>query len=97
MFRELRRVQKALEFAHAFGGRAFVDVPCGYFTRRQVMADVLVVISKVKARVKAAYELRVSEEAVEVLSGLIEVLLSDAADAAKKDKRKTIQARDFQA
>ena len=59
------------------------------------MADILVVVSKIKKFVHEKAEVNTSSEFVEVLSQRIEKLCLESAARAKADKRKTIKARDL--
>lgn len=58
------------------------------------MADTLVVVSKVKAKLKEK-DLRTSQDAIEKLSADIEAKLEDAATRAKAAGRKTVMAEDI--
>ena len=58
------------------------------------MSDMLVVTSKVKAKIKQK-ELRTSAEFIEKLSQHVELLLEKAAERAMSSKRKTVTADDF--
>ena len=61
------------------------------------MADkeVLVVASKVKNYIKTHGDLKCSAKVIDVLSDKIREMCDAAIEAAKKDKRKTVQERDF--
>ena len=58
------------------------------------MADILVVASKIKAKIKER-ELRTSAEFLEKLSERLELEIEKAADRAVAAKRKTVQAEDL--
>lgn len=67
-------------------------------TRRRDPAlprDVLVVVSKLKAYVKAASGMNTSDGVTEVLSEKLRDLCDDAIERAKADGRKTVMDRDF--
>jgi histone H3/H4 len=57
------------------------------------MADILVVQSKVKQAAKDS-GMRMSSDAVDALSGLVNDAIKKAADRAKANKRQTIKASD---
>ncbi len=59
------------------------------------MADILVVVSKIKKFVHEKAEFNTSSEFLEALSQRIEKLCLEAAARARVDKRKTIKARDL--
>jgi histone H3/H4 len=59
-----------------------------------VMADVLVVQSKVRDQVKRA-KLRLSSDAVDALSKAVSDLINKAGARAKANKRQTIKASDI--
>lgn len=54
-----------------------------------------VVTSKIKKFIKEKGEMNTSAETIDVLSKAIEILCSRGIEAAKKDKRKTVMARDI--
>jgi histone H3/H4 len=58
--------------------------------------EVLIVVSKLKAYVRATSGMNTSDGIVEVLSDRIRTLCDDAVRNAKNDGRKTVMARDFQ-
>lgn len=58
------------------------------------MSDIMVVVSKVKAKVKAA-ELRTSADFIEELSKRVEIYVEDAIGRARVAGRKTVQAEDI--
>jgi histone H3/H4 len=60
-----------------------------------IMADVLVVTSKVKKFIKERGEMNTSAETIDVLSKAIERLCAKGIEAAKADGRKTVMARDI--
>jgi histone H3/H4 len=60
-----------------------------------IMAEVLVVTSKVKKHIKEKYGFNTSAETVDILSKAVEALCQKGADAAKADGRKTVMARDI--
>jgi histone H3/H4 len=60
-----------------------------------LMADVLVVTSKVKKYIKEKSQMNTSSETIEVLSKAIEALCNRGIDSAKADGRKTVMARDI--
>lgn len=59
------------------------------------MADLLVVASKVKAKIKQTNDLRTSAEYIEMLSKHVEQLIEQATTRAIAAKRKTVTAADF--
>jgi histone H3/H4 len=59
------------------------------------LADILLVVSKLKSFVHEKTEFSTSSEFVEVLSQRVEKLCLEAAARARVDKRKTIKARDL--
>ncbi len=56
--------------------------------------EALVVASKVKNYIKEQGDLKCSAKVIETLSDKIRDILDEAIEAAKKDKRKTVQERD---
>ena len=60
-----------------------------------IVADVLVVTSKVKKYIKEKSEMNTSAETVDVLSKAIERLCQKGIESAKADGRKTVMARDI--
>lgn len=56
--------------------------------------EALVVASKVKNYIKAKGDLKCSAKVIDALSDKIRDILDEAIEAAKKDKRKTVQERD---
>lgn len=59
--------------------------------------DVLVVVSKLKAYIKAKSGMNTSDGVISVISDQIRTLCDQAAANAQKDGRKTVMDRDFQA
>jgi histone H3/H4 len=59
------------------------------------MSDALVVVSKVKAFIKANGELNVSNSVVEILTKIVQRECLKAIENAKADGRKTVMDRDF--
>ncbi len=57
--------------------------------------EALVVASKVKNYIKAQGDLKCSAKVIDVLSDKIRDILDEAIEAAKQDKRKTVQERDI--
>ena len=62
---------------------------------QEVPEDVLVVVSKLKAYVKARSGMNTSDGVVDVLSGKIRRLCDAAIEVAQADGRKTVLDRDF--
>jgi histone H3/H4 len=62
-----------------------------------VMAEIIVVASKVKSYVKEKAGMNTSATFLEVLSDQCKKLCDDAIAAAQKDGRKTVKDRDLQA
>jgi histone H3/H4 len=60
-----------------------------------IMAEVLVVTSKVKKFIKEKGEMNTSAETVDMLSKAVERLCAKGIEAAKADGRKTVMARDI--
>ena len=60
------------------------------------MKDLLVVVSKTKQYVRKSADLQTSAEVIDVLSQHLENILNKSAELAKKDKRKTLMARDVE-
>ncbi len=60
-----------------------------------IMAEVLVVTSKVKKFIKEKGEMNTSAETVDILSQAVERLCAKGMEAAKADGRKTVMARDI--
>lgn len=58
-------------------------------------ADNLVVTSKIKKYIKEKAEMNTSAETIEVLSKAVEILCERGIESAKKEKRKTVMARDI--
>ena len=61
-----------------------------------VMAEVLVVTSKIKKHIKEKSQMNTSSETIEVLSKAVEAICEKAIASAKADGRKTVMARDIQ-
>lgn len=59
--------------------------------------DVLVVVSKLKAYIKAKSGMNTSDGVIPVISDQIRKLCDQAAANAQRDGRKTVMDRDFQA
>lgn len=57
--------------------------------------EVLVVVSKLKAYIKATGEMNTSGDVIDALSDKIRNLCTEAINNAKEDGRKTVMARDF--
>ncbi len=57
--------------------------------------EVLVVASKVKTYIKEKYDLNTAKNVMERLSEIVRNICDEAAENAKKDKRKTLMDRDF--
>ena len=62
----------------------------------QVPKDVLVVVSKLKAYVKARSEMNTADNVIEELSDQIRELCDRAIEKARESGRKTVMDRDFQ-
>jgi histone H3/H4 len=63
--------------------------------RDSIMADILVVTSKVKKLIKEKGQMNTSAETIDVLSKAIEQLCLKGVESAKADGRKTVMARDI--
>jgi histone H3/H4 len=61
----------------------------------EIMADVLVVTSKVKKMIKEQGNMNTSSETIDILSKAIEQLCIKGIESAKADGRKTVMARDI--
>lgn len=61
----------------------------------EIMADVLVVTSKVKKYIKEKSTFNTSAETVDVLSKAVQSLCDRGIESAKNDGRKTVMARDI--
>ena len=59
------------------------------------MADLLIVSSKVKKFIQEKAKFNTSQEFIEALSKRVEGLCLDATEQARRDKRKTVKARDL--
>ena len=59
------------------------------------MADTLVIVSKVKKHLKEAHGMRSSEDTNEALTQIVKEACAKAVGKAQADKRKTVQAKDF--
>jgi hypothetical protein len=57
--------------------------------------DILIVVSKLKAYIKAKADMNTSGDVMEVLSDRLRRLCDDAIATARSDGRKTVMARDF--
>jgi histone H3/H4 len=62
-----------------------------------VANDVLIVVSKLKAYVRAASGMNTSESVIEVLSDRVRALCDQAIEQARAAGRKTVMDRDFDA
>ncbi len=63
--------------------------------KEDLVAEVLVVTSKVKKLIKEKGEMNTSAETIDMLSKAIELLCQKGIDSAKADGRKTVMARDI--
>ena len=63
--------------------------------KENIMADVLVVTSKVKKYIKEKATYNTSAETVDVLSKAVQALCDRGIESAKNDGRKTVMARDI--
>ncbi len=63
--------------------------------REDLMAEILVVTSKVKKFIKDNSGCNTSAETIDVLSKAVEQLCKKGIDSAKNDGRKTVMARDI--
>ena len=63
--------------------------------REDLPRDVLVVVSKLKAYVKASSGMNTSDGVVDVLSDLLRAVCERAIESARADGRKTVLDRDF--
>jgi len=57
--------------------------------------EVLVVVSKLKAYVRAVSDMNTSDDVIDALSDRLRILCDDAIERARSDGRKTVMARDF--
>jgi len=55
----------------------------------------LLVASKVKNYIKSSSDLKCSAKVIEILSDKVREMCDEAIQSALKDKRKTVQDRDF--
>ncbi len=69
-------------------------VPAGL--KSDVPKDVLVVVSKLKAYVKARSDMNTADNVIEALSDQIRALCDGAIEKARESGRKTIMDRDFE-
>ena len=69
------------------------DTPASSST--DVPRDVLVVVSKLKAYIRAISGMNTSDDVVGPLSDRLRLLCDDAVERARDDGRKTVMARDF--
>lgn len=60
-----------------------------------IMAEALVVTSKVKKFIKEKGEMNTSAETIDMLTKAVERLCAKGIEAAKADGRKTVMARDI--
>lgn len=61
------------------------------------MSDTLVVVSKVKAYIKNNSQMNTSASAMNPLTKIVQEACDKAIENARKDGRKTVMDRDFQA
>lgn len=61
----------------------------------EIVADVLVVTSKVKKFIKEQGDCNTSAETIDILSKAMEKLCRKGVESAKADGRKTVMARDI--
>jgi len=66
-------------------------IPKGNYPR-----EVLIVVSKLKAYVKARHDMNTSANVMERLSDMVRIICDEAAEKAQSEGRKTIMDRDFQ-
>jgi histone H3/H4 len=59
-------------------------------------SEILVVVSKLKAYIRARSEMNTSDSVMETLSDLVRRLCDDAIDKARAAGRKTVMDRDFE-
>ena len=64
-------------------------------TASNLPLDTLIVVSKLKAYVKAKSEMNTSGDVADELSNFVRALVNRAVEEAHKDGRKTLMARDF--
>lgn len=57
--------------------------------------DILIVVSKLKAYIKAKADMNTSADVSEVLSKIVRRYCNDAIEQARQDGRKTVMGRDF--
>ncbi len=63
-------------------------------SNEEVAKEVLIVVSKVKAYIRARSGMNTSDAVAEALSDLVRKAADQAVEAAKADGRKTVMARD---
>ena len=59
------------------------------------MSDTLVVVSKVKAYIKARAQMNTSASATDALTEIVQKACDQAIENARSDGRKTVMDRDF--
>lgn len=99
-----RQELEAVEVEAQAARRRIVATPAGATTQDEEDApagdlplDVLVVVSKLKAFVKARGAMNTSDGVTDVLSDHLRVLCVRAIKSAARNSRKTVLARDFEA
>lgn len=70
------------------------DSPLGVASE-EIPKDILVVVSKLKAYIKARGDMNTAADVMPVLSDIIRVECDKAISKARSDGRKTVMARDF--
>lgn len=75
--------------------KSYVTLFKSHILQENIMAEVLVVTSKVKKFIKEKGEMNTSAETIDMLSKAIEKLCLKGVESAKADGRKTVMARDI--
>jgi histone H3/H4 len=63
--------------------------------KSQLPSEVLIVVSKLKAYIKARGDMNTAGNVMDVLSEIVRQHCNDAIDRARADGRKTVMDRDF--
>jgi hypothetical protein len=90
--------EQALNQSDEDGGKRRIIVSSGQKTmasNESIPEDVLIVTSKLKAYVKAKFDLSTSADVVDVLSDVVRRACDQASEKARMDGRKTLMSRDF--
>lgn len=75
--------------------RIIASKPSPVTSNVSVPMEVLVVVSKLKAYIKAKYDYNTSNDVIDKLTEMIRIECDKAADRARADGRKTVMGRDF--